>query len=403
VSESRPVVFDPYAWEVHEDPYPVYRRLRDEAPCYHDERLGFYALSRHADVLAAFLDPERFSSREGVALEDVGDASAVMSFLAMDPPRQTRLRNLVSRGFTPRRVRELEGPVRKLATLYLDRVAGAGRCDFITDFAGRLPMDVVSEMLGVPPEDRDRLRTWADQVVHREEGDAVVPPEAAKASLGLLGYFAEHVAERRRRPGNDLTDALVAAEVEGDRLEDRDIIAFLFLMIIAGNETTTKLLGNAVVHLSRHPEQRARVLADPGLVPGWVEETLRYDASSQLIARVATRDVTLHGTTIPEGCKVALLIGSANRDERVFDRADAYDVTRDCKDSLAFGRGIHFCMGAALARLEARVSLEELLARAPDFAVEEAGLVRIHSGNVRGFAAIPLTWGSGGPPAGSRR
>jgi len=384
------VEFDPYAWAVHEDPYPVYRRLRDEAPCSHHERIGFFALSRHADVLAAFLDPERFSSREGVALENVGDASAVMSFLAMDPPRHTRLRALVSRGFTPRRVRELEGPVRKLAGHYLEGMAQLGRCDFIADFAGRLPMDVISEMLGVPPEDRERLRAWADQVVHREEGDTVVPRGAAQASLRLLGYFAEHVKQRRKRPGDDLTEALMAAEIDGDRLEDRDIIAFLFLMIIAGNETTTKLLGNAVVHLARHPEQRRRVLSDRGLVPGWVEETLRYDASSQLIARVATRDVTLHGRTIPAGAKVALLIGSANRDERAFERPDVYDVGRDCRESLAFGRGIHFCLGAALARLEACVSLEELLARFPGYAVDETGLVRIHSGNVRGFATIPF-------------
>jgi cytochrome P450 len=390
LADTERLVFDPYDWAVHEDPYPLYRRLRDEAPCYHNEAIGFWALSRHADVRAAFLDPERFSSREGVALEDVGDASAVMSFLAMDPPRQTRLRALVSRGFTPRRVRELEAPIRKLAGETLDRVAETGACDWIADFAGRLPMDVISEMLGVPPEDRDGLRRWADQVVHREEGDTAVPPEAAEASIRLLGYFAEHVATRRKRPGDDLTDALIAAEIDGDRLEDRDIIAFLFLMIIAGNETTTKLLGNAVVHLARHPEQRARVQADPGLVPGWVEETLRYDASSQLIARVTTCPVELHGTTIPADRKVALLIGSANRDERAFDRPDDYDVARDCKESLAFGRGIHFCLGAALARLEACVSLEALLARAPAFEVDEAGLVRIHSGNVRGFAAIPL-------------
>jgi len=384
------VSFDPYDWSVHEDPYPTYRRLRDEAPCYRNEAIGFFALSRHADVLAAFLDPETFSSREGVALESVGDASAVMSFLAMDPPRQTRLRALVSRGFTPRRVRELEGPVRKLAGTYLDRMTDASEPDLIADFAGRLPMDVVSEMLGVPPEDRDALRRWADEVVHRDEGEHAVPATAVAASLHLLAYFNEHVAAARRREGDDLTHGLIAAEIDGDRLQDRDIVAFLFLMIIAGNETTTKLLGNALVHLARHPDQRERVLADPGLVPGWVEETLRYDASSQLIARVATRDVALHGRTIPAGSKVALLIGSANRDERAFDAPDRYDVGRDCKDSLAFGRGVHFCLGAALARLEARISLEEILARAPRYEIDEPGLVRIHSGNVRGFATIPI-------------
>jgi cytochrome P450 len=385
------VRFDPYAWDVHEDPYPVYRRLRDEAPCYHDAERGFWALSRHADVLAAFLDPERFSSTKGVALEDIGDAEAVMSFLAMDPPRHDRLRALVSRGFTPRRVRELEPSIRALACRYLDGVAGKESFDFIGEFAGRLPMDVISEMLGVPAADRDTLRAWADEVVHREEGEHRVPREAARASLQLLRYFQEHVAERRRQPREDLSDALIAAELDGDRLDDKDIIAFLFLMIIAGNETTTKLLGNAVVHLARHPDQRERVLADRSLVPGWVEETLRYDASSQLIARTTTREVACHGRTIPPGARVALLIGSANRDERVFQRPDDYDVGRDCKDSLAFGRGIHFCLGAALARLEARVSLEELLERHPDYEVDESGLSRIHSGNVRGFATIPLT------------
>ena len=234
------------------------------------------------------------------------------------------------------------------------------------------------------------LRGWADAVVHRAEGDAGVPQAAAQASIQLIAYFAEHVKAHHRRAGDDLTDALLAAEIDGDRLDERDVIAFLFLMIIAGNETTTKLLGNALVHLARHPEQRARVMADPGRIPGWVEETLRYDASSQLIARVATRDVTLHGTTIPAGRKVALLIGAANRDERAFDRPDDYDVSRDCKESLAFGRGVHFCLGASLARLEACVSLEEITARFPDYVVDEAGLVRIHSGNVRGYARIPL-------------
>ncbi len=391
-----PLEFNPYDWAVHEDPYPIYRRLRDEAPCYRNEALGFYALSRHADVLAAFQDSERLSSREGVALESVENADRVMSFLAMDPPRQTRLRALVSRGFTPRRVAQLEGPIRELARTYLDRMAAAGpRSDWIADFAGRLPMDVVSEMLGVPPEDRDELRGWADDVVHREEGDSAVPPTAAAASIRLLQYFGEHVARRRARPGDDLTDALIRAEIDGDRLEDRDIIAFLFLMIIAGNETTTKLLGNALVHLARHPGERARVVADPGLIAGWAEETLRFDASSQLIARVATRDAEWHGVVIPAGAKVALLIGAANRDERAFEAPDRYDVGRDCKESMAFGRGIHFCLGAALARLEARVSLEEFMGRFPDYEVNEPGLVRIHSGNVRGFAEIPLVLSPG--------
>jgi cytochrome P450 len=386
------VHFDPYDWKTQEDPYPVYRALRDEAPVYHNEERDFWALSRHADVLAGFRDPLRFSNAQGVALEreQVQEASAVMSFLAMDPPRHDRLRSLVSRGFTPRRVADLEPHVRSLAVHYLDAFSETGRCDFIQEFAGKLPMDVISEMIGVPREDRDTLRTWADTVVHREEGRAEVPPEGMQAAAHILGYFARHVEAHRARPQDDLTDALLAAEVDGDRLSDRDIIAFLFLMIIAGNETTTKLLGNAVYWLWKNPDQRKRVRDDPALIPGWVEETLRYDASSQLIARTTTCPVEIHGREIPGGARVALLIGAANRDERVFQDPDVFDVRREQRQSLAFGHGTHFCLGASLARLEGRVALEEVQARIPDYEVRPEGLARIHSSNVRGFASLPL-------------
>jgi cytochrome P450 len=389
------VVFDPYDWKTHEDPYPVYRALRDSAPAYYNEQRGFWALSRHADVLAAFLDPVVFSNAEGVSLErdQVREARTVMSFLGMDPPEHDRLRALVSRGFTPRRVRELEPSIRMLATRYLDRCVEKRRCDFIADFAGKLPMDVISEMLGVPEDDRDTLRTWADTVVHREEGNPNVPPAGMQAAAFMLKYFAEHVAARRARPGSDLTDALVAAEVDGDRLADADIIAFLFLMIIAGNETTTKLLGNALYWLWRHPDQRAALAASPALVPAWAEETLRFDPSSQLIARTTTAEIERHGRRIPAGARVALLIGAANRDERVFPEPDRYDLSRNTAASLAFGQGTHFCLGASLARLEARVSLEEVQRRIPRYEIIEDGIVRVHSSNVRGFAALPLDTG----------
>ncbi len=384
------LVFDPYDWKLHEDPYPTYRALRDEAPVYHNADLDFWALSRHADVLAAFRDTDRFSNAQGVSLERVPDASAVMSFLGMDPPRHTRLRALVSRGFTPRRIAALEPQVRELASRYIDAFVEAGACDFIDAFAGRLPMDVISEMLGVPSADRDTLRGWADAVVHREEGRSEVPPAGMAAASELLRYFARHVAERRERPADDLTDALVAADIEGDRLDDKDIIAFLFLMIIAGNETTTKLLGNALYWLWRNPEQRARLRGRPDRIPGWVEETLRYDPSTQLLARTLSCELKLHGHRMPAGARVALLVGAANRDERVFADPDAYDVLRDTSASLAFGHGTHFCLGAALARLEGRVSLEELMRRLPDYEVRSEGLERIHSSNVRGFAALPI-------------
>lgn len=392
--EASLVEYDPYDWRIHEDPYPTYARLRAEAPVYYNEGLDFYALSRHADVLAGFRNPVDFSNANGVSLEqDVKAARDVMSFLGMDPPEHTRVRTLVSSGFTPRRVRALEPRIREIATHYLDAVVERGECEFIEDFAGKLPMDVISEMLGVPEEARDQLRGWADTVLHREEGNPNVPPAGMEAAANMLGYFSQHVSQRRRQPGDDdLTDALISAEIEGDRLEDRDIIAFLFLMIIAGNETTTKLLANALYWLAKNPDQRKKVDEDPALIAGWAEETLRYDPSSQLIARSLTRDVEVEGVVMPAGARVALLIGSGNRDERAFDAPDTYDVERSTRASLSFGQGTHFCLGASMARLEAQVSLEEVQLRLRNWRVREDGLVRMHSSNVRGFSSFPISF-----------
>ena len=392
--------YNPYAYETHEDPYPIYARLRAEAPLYRNDALDFWALSRHADVLAAFRDPLSFSNANGVSLDPTAShpgARATMSFLAMDPPRHTRMRALVSRGFTPRRIAALESRIREITTEHIDRFIGAGRCDFIGDLAGRLPMDVVSEMLGVPAADRDELRRWADLVVHREEGMTDVPPAGMEAAANILGYFHALVTDRARPiRDDDLTAALLAAEIDGDRLTEAEVVAFLFLMIIAGNETTTKLLGNALYWAWRNPDERRRVQGDPALIPLWVEETLRYDGSTQALARTVAQDVELHGRTLRPGDRVVLLIGSANRDEGVFPEADRYRIGRDTTAMLSFGHGTHFCLGAALARLEGRVALEEILARFPDWEIDPAGLVRIHSVNVRGFAAMPIAFGTGG-------
>jgi cytochrome P450 len=387
------VEFDPYAYAVHEDPYPFYRALRDEAPAYRNHGLGFWALSRHADVLAAFKDTETFSNRHGVSLDRDAfheNADTTMSFLAMDPPRHTRMRALVSRGFTPRRVAELEVRIVAIAEEHLAALAGLPACDFIADFAGRLPMDVISELLGVPREDRAALRAWADTVVHRDEGVQGMPPEAGAAALRMLDYFVRMVADRRARPRDDLSGALLAAEIDGDRLTDREVIGFLFLMIVAGNETTTKLLGNALYWLSRSPEQRAAVERDLALVPRWVEETLRYDNSTQALARLVARDVELHGEKLRAGEKAVLLVGSANRDERAFPEPDRFELARNTSRSLSFGQGTHFCLGAALARLEGRVALEAFVRHFPAWEVETAGIVRVHSVNVRGFSALPV-------------
>jgi len=383
---------DPYAWEFHEDPYPTYRRLRDEAPLYRNERLGFWALSRHDDVLAGFKDTAHLSNADGVSLDRAvdGAASDRASFLAMDPPRHDEMRGLVARGFTPKRVADLEPHIRAIATAHIDRFIERAECDFIREFAGPLPMDVVSELLGVPGEDRDRLRALAETLLHRKDGIAGIPPAAADAARSITAYFRDLVVARRRQPSGDLASALLAAELDSARLSERDVIAFLFLMIIAGNETTTKLLGNALYWLWRNPAARDAVRADPGLVPGWIEETLRYDSSTQMLARTVRGGVAFHGRTLPDGDRVLLLVGAANRDERVFADPDRFDVRRDASAHLAFGRGTHFCMGAALARLEARVALEEVQRRFADFEIEPSGLVRVHSINVRGYAAMPI-------------
>jgi cytochrome P450 len=387
--------FDPFDYEFHEDPYPTYRALRAEAPIYFNEELGFWAFSRHADVLAGFKDWEHFTNTGGISLE-VGqlsaDSTAVLSILAMDPPRHDRIRALVSKGFTPRRVADLEGSIRTLAVRYLDRAKDAGRMEYVADFAGRIPMDVISEMLGVPESDRDELRSWSDTILHREEGVRGVPPEGIAASGRLLQYFVKVLAERRRRPSDDLASALCAAEIDGEKLSDKDIIGFLYLLIIAGNETTTKLLANAVYWLAKHPAVRKEVTEAPSLIPQWVEETLRFDNSTQLMARTVTEDFTYQGYAMKRGQKVLLLIGSANRDEAVFPSPDVFDIHRDTSQHLSFGRGTHFCLGAALARLEARVSLEEVLRRIPDYEIDEPRAVRVHSTNVRGFAALPVSF-----------
>jgi cytochrome P450 len=252
-------------------------------------------------------------------------------------------------------------------------------------------MDVVSELLGVPAADRAELRRLADVVVHREDGVFDVPRAAAEASMNLAVYYLELIAERRRAPRDDLTSALLEVDVDGERLSDDDLAAFLFLMVVAGNETTTKLLGHCWYWAWRNPDQRAKPLANRRFIVPWIEETLRYDASSQVLARTTTTDVPLHDRTIPRGARVLLLVGSANRDERVFVNPGVYDLDRDTAELLSFGSGRHFCLGASLARLEARVVLEQLLTRIADYDIDEGAARRVHSVNVRGFATLPTS------------
>ncbi len=388
------LVLDPYDYDFHENPYPYYRRLRDEAPLYRNDDLNFWALTRHADVHRGFRNSAALSNRLGVSLDPISrtpEAYRTMSFLAMDDPGHLRLRTLVSRGFTPRRVRELEARVLELTREHLDAALQSDGFDFIAQFAGKLPMDVISELVGVPVADREHLRALADDVMHRQDGVTDVPMSAIEASMQLLVYYADMVAQRRRRPTDDLTSALLESEVDGDRLSDDEIMAFLFLMVVAGNETTTKLLGNAVYWGGMFPDQLSGVFSDHSRIPLWVEETLRYDTSSQILARVVVGDVEFHGTTLHDGDTVLLVPGAAHRDERVFDDPDEYRIGRDIGSKLlSFGSGAHFCLGAHLARMEARVALTELFARIDGYEVDAAGAVRVHSSNVRGFASLPI-------------
>ncbi|MCX2928868.1 cytochrome P450 [Mycobacterium sp. CVI_P3] len=393
------LVLDPYDYDFHEDPYPYYKRLRDEAPLYYNEELKFWAVSRHRDVLQGFRNSTTLSNKYGVSLDPASrgpHASKTMSFLAMDDPAHLRLRTLVSKGFTPRRIRELEPRVTEIAVKHLDAMldkASSGEAvDYVDEFAGKLPMDVISELMGVPEADRVQVRAWADGVMHREEGVTDVPPEAVEASLNLIVYYQAMVEERRKKPTEDLTTALLDAEIDGDRLTDDEVLGFMFLMVIAGNETTTKLLANAAFWGHKNPDQLAEVYADLSRVPLWVEETLRYDTSSQILARTVAGELTLYDTVIPDGDVVLLLPGSAHRDERAFENPDDYIIGRDIGAKLqSFGSGAHFCLGAHLARMEARVALEELFKRIRGYEVDEANSVRVHSSNVRGFAHLPIT------------
>ncbi|AWH92723.1 cytochrome P450 [Dietzia lutea] len=395
-STPAPLVFSPYDYAVHEDPYPYYARLRAEAPVYHNPELGFWALSRHADVREAFRAPDVFSNAMGVSLDPAAygpHAYKTMSFLAMDDPRHARLRKLVSKGFTSRRVDALSDQIAAISRQYWDECLARSRdgeaFDFVEDYAGKLPMDVISDLMGVPEADRAELRRLADLVMHREEGVEDVPQESMVAALDLITYYQGMVAERRRVRTEDLTSALLDAEIDGEKLDEDEILSFLFLMVVAGNETTTKLLANALFWGHENPDQSRAVLDDPELAPAWVEETLRFDTSSQLVLRTTTQETAVRGVTIPADQKVLLLIGSANRDEEVFERGDTFDLSRDTSASLSFGQGPHFCLGAHLARLEGRIALDMISRSIAGYELLP-GAQRVHSSNVRGFAHLPM-------------
>jgi cytochrome P450 len=388
------VEFDPFDRELHQDPYPVYRRLRDAFPVHHNARRRFWTLSRHADVLAALQAPDLFISGKGVyvGVPDYDDGkitAEVPLLITTDRPRHTQLRALVSRAFTPRRIALLEPRIRAIARGLLDDIKGRREFDLVREFSGPLPTIVIAELLGVPAEDQEWFKEKSTAVAQFDPSaprdDAAVGP-----AIELGRYLAEVLEARRREPRDDLLSALLAAEIDGQRLSDVELIGFGFLLLVAGNETTTNLISNAAILLDRHRDQRRLLLEDPARIAGAVEEFLRYDSPVQGLARTTTAPVTLHGVTIPEGGKVLLLFGSANHDERAIPEAERFDVLRAPNPHVAFGFGAHFCLGANLARLEARVAFEELLARLPDYRMTQSRVERHCSGPIRGALSLPL-------------
>jgi len=381
-------VYDPFDYSHHEDPYSDYKQLRDEAPVYRSDKYGFYALSRYVDCQSAVRNYKVFSSAHGTTLEEL--QGQVPTLINADPPIHTRLRDLLRDKFTPTAVAPLEGVVRDMARELLAPFKNKGSLDVISDFAARLPMAIICQLLGFPRHDEDMLRGWTDTVVHRDEDVFGMPEGGMQATMKLYKYFDEDMAKRTGLASRgDLVATLVAAE-EAGKLSHDELLGYLYILSIAGNETTTKLIGNIVYQLHKHPDQKKLVLENPALMPGVVEETLRFDGPTQMMARSTTEDLELHGRVIPARSKVALLFISANRDERKFKDAEVYDIRRTARDHLGFGGGLHACLGAPLARLEARIALEEIFRVAPDFAVEEVGLARMHSPQVRGFTHVPV-------------
>jgi cytochrome P450 len=389
--------YDPFDVDIDTNPYAIWRRMRDEAPVYRNDRYDFWALSRFDDVEAAHLDPKTFSSAHGTVLEIMSaNRIPVAQMIFMDPPDHTRLRALVSRAFTPRRVGALEQRIRELCADFLDAQRGEPGFDYVQDFGARLPAMVIASLLGVPIEDQNWARERIDTIFHIEPGVGMINEVSLGAQIELTEYLTAQLEERAASPRDDMLTDLVNAELtdtDGSvrRLEIFESAMFANLLINAGTETVARLLGWSAVILARHPDQRAELAADPTLIPNAIEELLRYEAPSPVQGRWTTSEVWLHGTVIPQDSKVLLLTGSAGRDERKYPDAERFDIHRDFTQHVSFGYGVHFCIGAALARLEGRIALEETLARYPAWEVDHDRARRLHTSTVRGWINVPIS------------
>jgi cytochrome P450 len=391
VSATSDVYYDPYDVEINADPYPVFRRLREEAPLYYNEPHDFYAVSRFDDVERALLDPKTYISGRGAILElikaNMNIPPGVLIF--EDPPVHTVHRSLLSRVFTPRKVAALEPKIREFCARSLDPLVGAGRFDFIADLGAQMPMRTIGMLLGIPEEDQEAIRDSVDANLRTEAGK----PMQHRDISGEM--FADYIDWRAEHPSDDLMTELLRAEFEDEtgkvrRLTREEILTYVNVIAGAGNETTGRLIGWAGKVLADHPEQRRQLVRDRSLIPNAIEELLRYEPPAPQVARYVARDVEVHGQTVQEGNVMLLLIGAANRDDRRHPDGDRFDIHRQIDQHLTFSHGIHFCLGAALARLEGRVALEEVLKRFPEWEVDRGGAKLATTSTVRGWETLPV-------------
>ena len=392
-----PLAWDPLSEQYKDDPHPIWKRLRDEAPLYYNEQLDFYAVSRFADVDAFSRDPKTFCSSHGTVLEMItAEPAEIEMMIFMDPPEHTRYRRLVSKAFTPRRMALLEDDIRALCTRLLDELAGAQSFDYVQDFGAKVPAYVIAALLGVSPGDRDFVRGCIDESFHLDPEKGMYNEISVAAILRLHEYVTEILTDRQKSPRDDMFTDLVNGEIvdedgEPRRLTTEQAVNFALLIGSAGTETVARLLGWAALTLDDNPEQRAELAADPSLIPNAVEELLRYEAPSPVQSRWCTADVEIHGGKIPASSKVVMITGSAGRDERAFPDADRFDIHRKIDHHVSFGYGIHFCLGAALARTEGRIALEETFKRFPEWSVDREGAVPLHTSTVRGYSKLPIS------------
>jgi cytochrome P450 len=390
--------YDPRDSEIDTDPYPVWRRLRDEAPLYYNEEKDFYAVSRFVDVEQCSADWRTYISGKGSVLEMIKGGMEIPpgSILFEDPPTHDVHRGLLSRVFTPRRMNAIEPQVRQFCAETLDPLVGSDRFDFVRDLGAEMPMRTIGMLLGIPEQDQRALRDRIDEVFRRT-GDQSTPddPDFVAASPIMGVGFEDYVDWRMEHPSDDLMTELLHTEFEDHTGEIRtlrrqEVLAYVGLLAAAGNETTTRLIGWTGKVLAEHPEQRRELAEDRSLIPNAIEELLRYEAPSPVQARYITKDVEHYGQTVPEGNVLLLLTGSANRDERAFPDADRFDIHRDIGHHVTFGYGIHFCLGSHLARLEGRVALDEVLQRFPEWEVDWDNAVQAHTSTVRGWEQLPV-------------